>query len=169
MWPDCSGVYRPVTLSVSPLVRSECAPAISLIPSGKCLGLSSNLSIGAVGVREELRHWDYSVCVPEAGLCLRTRDHFAVFPQKASVWMPVHARELWSGELLSVFIILCRNTGINIFMDYVSWFANTVCTASLTWLYFSVTDMGMSVSFMGITKNVHPPTWPCLPPISLWV
>lgn len=157
----------PVTLSVSRLVRSACAPAISLIQSGKCLGLSSNLRAGAVGVREELRHWDYSVCVREAGLCLRTRAR-TVFPQKASVWMPVHARELWSGELLSVFIILCRNR-INIFMDYFSWFGITVCTASLTWLYFSVTDMGMLVSSMGITKNTHPPTWPCLPPISLWV
>ncbi len=93
----------PVTLSISWLVRSECAPAISLIPNGKCLGLSSNLRAGAVGVREELRHWDYSVCVCEAGLCLRTRAHFAVFPQKASVWMPVHAREL---ELESCFLCL---------------------------------------------------------------
>lgn len=81
-----------VTLSVSRLVCSECASAISLIPSGKCRGFSSNLSPGAVGVREELRHWDYSICVREARICLRTRAHFAVFLQKASVWMPIHAR-----------------------------------------------------------------------------
>lgn len=43
------------------------------------------------------------------------------------------------------------------------------CSASLTWLYFPVTDMGMLGSDRGITKKSHTPTWPLFPPVSLWI
>lgn len=165
-WPDCSGVYWPCDTKriwTGPLWACCCDLSN---PKWQMLGikLKSERRSGwgeggaeTLGL-ERLYAWGWPLFY-SAFSCL--------FPQKASVWMPVHIG--LCVELLSMFNILCWNSGINIFMDYFSWFGITVCTASLTWLYFTFTNMGMLVSSMGITKNSLTPTWPCLSPISLWV
>lgn len=167
-WPGCSGVYRPCDtkrISTGPLWACSRnlsnpkwqMPGIKLKSerrSGWGEGGAETLGL------ERLSAWGWPLS-PQSPFC-------CFFPPKGFS-LNAFTCQTVCVELLSVFIILCRNTGINIFMDSFSWFGITVCSASLTWLYFTVMNMGMLVSVMGITKNSLTPTWLYLPSISLWV
>lgn len=167
-WPDCRGVYWPCDTKriwTGPLWAFSCDLSN---PKWKMLGIKFK--------SERRRGWGEGGAetlglerLYARGWPLFYRAHFVVFSPKGFSLDACTCRTVCRAAFYTMFYILCWNTGINIFLDSFSWFGITVCTASLTWLYFTVMNMGMLVSSMGITKNSLTPTWPCLPPISLWV